>query len=202
MSEIIQTYRRLTKDDLVEALKSWDAFLGKKIHLVACGGTAMTLLGAKESTKDVDFMVPVGSEYRYPIKTLADLGYKSVSGNGWQRQGEPFQFDLFEGNRIHTTELLESPLLDGRHYEFARMRRVWVGILNYYDLISSKLMRGTGVDFDDCLTLYGKRRAEIDLTRLREHFFELASYDVSEFRIGKNIDIFLEMVGAGESGDG
>ena len=67
---------RLSKDDLYGVLSSWNGFLRKKIHLIACGGTALTLLDIKDSTKDVDFIIPVESEYEYLIKILKDLDYK------------------------------------------------------------------------------------------------------------------------------
>jgi hypothetical protein len=51
---------RLNKNDLLSTLELWDSLIAGrgKIHLIACGGTALTLLGFKESTKDVDFLVP------------------------------------------------------------------------------------------------------------------------------------------------
>ena len=49
---------RLDKYRLLETLEQWNRFLKRKVHLIACGGTAMTLLDVKASTKDVDFMVP------------------------------------------------------------------------------------------------------------------------------------------------
>ena len=54
---------RLNQKDLLDALGLWNGFLNKKVHLIACGGTALTLLGVKESTKDVDMLVPVDQEY-------------------------------------------------------------------------------------------------------------------------------------------
>ena len=58
---------RVTADELRQTLASWDAlFPGRgKIRLVACGGTALSLLGYKESTKDVDFLVPNEQEYKH-----------------------------------------------------------------------------------------------------------------------------------------
>jgi hypothetical protein len=56
---------RLNKDSLLDILQQWNQFLRRKVRLIACGGTAMTLLNVKESTKDVDFMVPDAREYAY-----------------------------------------------------------------------------------------------------------------------------------------
>ena len=101
---------------------------------------------------------------------------------------------LFIGNKIHTTELLESPLKDGNHYPLKEYSRMYIGVLNAYDLIASKLFRGTSVDFDDCLMLVRARIDEIDTKKLREHSKELASYDVSEEKILKNIDMFFDLL--------
>ena len=185
---------RLSSDDLKGALTGWNRFLKKKVRLIACGGTAMTLLGVKPSTKDVDFMVPDEGEYDYLLRQLKAIGYESVTGNGWRLKGEDYQFDLYRGNKIHTTELLESPLAPGRHTPLFTLSRLTVGILNDYDLIASKLMRGTQVDYDDCLTLYEAHRDFIDLEKLVAHFEELVGYDIAEYRISVNIESFVEML--------
>lgn len=151
----------------------------------------MTLLGVKPSTKDVDFMVPTFREHTYLIKQLKALGYTQTTGSGWRRDGEVFQFDLFRGNRIHTTELLHCPLDEGRHALLKELSYLYIGILNDYDLISSKLMRGTSVDFEDCLNLVEAHHATLVIDRLIQYFNELVRYDVAEKRLRPNIDHFL-----------
>ncbi len=185
---------RLNKQTLTELLGQWNAFLKRKVHLVACGGTALTLMDIKPSTKDVDFIVPIEQEYRYLIKILKDLGYKQKTGSGWHKSGNLFVFDLFMGQRIHTTDLLESPLEKGNHTLFKEFSHLYIGILNPYDLIASKLFRGTAVDFEDCLVLMRSRKESIDLPRVEEHVKELASYDISENRIIVNLEYFLNQV--------
>jgi len=182
---------RIDKGWLLDILREWNRFLKRKVHLIACGGTAMTLVGAKPSTKDVDFIVPKVREYDYLMEQLKALGYKQTTGSGWKRDGEDFQFDIFRGNHIHTTELLDSPLEEGRHSILMEFSHLYIGILNDYDLISSKLMRGTRVDFEDCLRLAEVRQEEIDIERLIHHFHEMVGYDVAEYRLMPNIDHFL-----------
>jgi hypothetical protein len=164
------------------------------VHLIACGGTALTLMDVKPSTKDCDFMVPIPREHAYLTRTLKDLGYKPVTGSGWVKQGDPIIFDLFFGKRIHTTELLEDPLLPGHHSLFKEFSQLYVGVLNEYDLIASKIFRGTGIDFDDCLMLLKVRKQVIDIQLLEKHARELASYDVGESRIMGQIDRFMEIL--------
>jgi hypothetical protein len=185
---------RINKQDLLEIMEQWNRFLRRKVHLIACGGTAMTLLDVKHSTKDIDFMIPEIREYNYLIEILIKLDYKKVTGHGWMRNGDVFIFDLFPGKRIHTTELLDSPLEQKNHHLLKEYTRLYLGILNEYDLIGSKLIRGTGVDFDDCLMLVRSRREKMDIDRLVGHCRELASYDISEARVCVHIDRFVELL--------
>jgi hypothetical protein len=180
---------RLNKQTLTDLLGQWNAFLRRKVHLIACGGTALTLMDIKSSTKDVDFLVPVETEYRYLIKTLKDLGYQQQTESGWHKSG-----DLFVGKRIHTTELMASPLEKGNHTLFKEFYHLYIGILNHYDLIAGKLFRGTEVDFKDCLMLMKSRKEDIDFRRVEQHIKELASYDISEKRIVENLENFLNLV--------
>ena len=55
-------------------------------------------------------------------------------------------------------------------------------------------MRGTGVDFEDCLMLVKARHEHIDIGLLVSHFRELASYDIAEDHIAGNIDRFIELL--------
>jgi len=181
---------KLIKKELLNEISGWNRFLKRKVNLIACGGTALTLLGLKESTKDIDFMIPIVDEYNYLIGYLKKLGYTSVSGNGWKRNGK-YVFDLFRGNYIHTTELLESPLSSENHIFFEEFTYVYLGILNFYDLIISKLFRGNQVDFEDCITLYEGKKSQINIDILKARFKETASYDISEDRVMKNLQIFL-----------
>jgi hypothetical protein len=176
---------RLKQKDLLDILGLWNGFLNKKVHLIACGGTALTLLGVKESTKDVDMLVPVDQEYDYLIKTLKQLGYQQTSGSGWQRPGEAFVFDLFRGKKVHVTELLESPLEKKNHTLIKELSHIYIGVLNPYDLIVSKLFRGTNVDVDDCLMLFKIKHKDIELDLLRERFIETAKYDIAEDKLIK-----------------
>ncbi len=185
---------RLNKKALLEIVGQWNGFIKRKIHLIACGGTALTLLDIKPSTKDVDFIVPVELEYKYLIRTLKDLGYRQTTGSGWQRKEDIFIFDLFPGKRIHTTELLDTPLKEGNHILLKELSHIYIGVLNDYDLIASKLFRGSTVDFDDCLMLMKSHKDIIDIAHLESHFRELATYDISENRVLGYLENFINLL--------
>lgn len=182
---------RLTKTDLFNTLVGWSKFLKRKVHLIACGGTAMTLLDVKDSTKDVDFMCPDDKEYSYLVGILKDLGYKQINAIRWKKENELIVMDLYPGKRIHTTELLESPLKEDNHIHLQNTGRIYLGVLNYYDLISSKIFRGDSADFEDCLKLVKIKGKEINKDLLIKRYQELASYDVSEERIKGHLQSFL-----------
>lgn len=184
---------QIDKQGLLDRISVWDSFLKRKVHLIACGGTALALLGVKTSTKDIDLIVPELTEYEYLIKQLKQLGYKSASGWGWAR-GDGFIFDLFKGKSVHTTELLESPLNKGNCILVKEFSQIYLGVLNYYDLIISKLFRATAIDIEDCLSLIKEKRQEIDLKRLKERFKETSSFDISEDKVNKNLEHFLRML--------
>jgi len=184
---------RTDKTDLLDRLSIWNGFLKRKVRLVACGGTALTLLDVKPSTKDIDLLVPVIGEYQYLIRTLKDLGYKSASGAGWARD-DGFIFDLFPGKRVHTTELLESPLDKGNNIPVKELTHIYLGVLNFYDIIISKLFRGTGIDMEDCLMLMRVKGKEVNMVKLAERFNETALYDVSEDRVRKNLEHFKKLI--------
>lgn len=183
---------RINKAGLLERLAVWDGFLKRKVRLIACGGTAMTLLGIKESTKDIDLIVPVGLEHDYIVKMLAELGYRSASGCGWARD-DGFIFDLFRGNRVHTTELLESPLENGKHTKVKEYNHLYLGVLNPYDIIITKLFRASQIDVDDCLMLVRHEINKVNWEGLEARFRETASYDVSEDKVLKNWEHFVTL---------
>jgi hypothetical protein len=183
---------RIDKQGLLNTLSGWDGFLKKKIHLIACGGTAMTLLGVKASTKDIDLIVPRADEYEHLVNVLKQLGYKQATGSGWSRN-DGFIFDLFKGKCVHTTELLESPLEEGKHMLLNEFNHIYLGVLNYYDIMISKLFRGTPVDHEDCLALLKKAGNAIDFQQLEARFKQTASYDVSENKVNKNLEHFVRL---------
>ncbi|MBU4488439.1 MAG: hypothetical protein KKI13_05175 [Candidatus Omnitrophica bacterium] len=183
----------IDREALLNRLAAWDGFLKRRVHLIACGGTALTLLGLKVSTKDVDLLIPNIDEYEYLTGILKQLGYKPASGAGWKTD-QRFIFDLFKGKAVHTTELLESPLDKGNNIPVKEFSRIYLGILNYYDIIISKLFRATTVDIDDCLLLIKSRRKELDFKRLEKRFRETAAFDVSEERVNKHFDSFVNVL--------
>ncbi len=128
-------------------------------------------------------MVPIEVEYEYLIKTLKQLGYQSRTGAGWKTPDDPYIFDLYRGKKIHTTELLESPLKAGQHKLIKEWQHLYIGVLNHYDLLISKIFRASSVDVEDCLMLYQTKRKEIDFNELENRYKETAQYHEPQKRM-------------------
>ena len=184
---------RIDRENLLNTLSIWDSYLRKKVHLIACGGTALTLMTIKESTKDIDLIIPEESEYRYLIRILKDLGYKQVTQYGW-RKDEGFIFDLYPGNYIYTTGLLESPLKIRNNLKYKEFSSIYLGILNIYDLIIGKIFRYTSTDMEDCIDLFKAKHKEINIQKLKKRFFKTSSYDISDDKNKRNFKHFLRIL--------
>lgn len=182
---------RVLADELTETLGAWDELIPgrEKIRLIACGGTALTLLGYKESTKDVDFLLPNESEYQRLVKFLKEAGYDPVTPYGWKRSGENVIFDLYPGKKVYSTELLTSPLEEGGNRKVREWKKIYLGVLNPTDLIISKMFRGTEADIEDSLELL--KREKVDLKKLERRYRETAQYETGESRVLKNFDLLL-----------
>lgn len=184
--------------ELTDTLGAWNELLPgrEKIHLIACGGTALTLLGYKESTKDVDFLVPNENEHQRLVKFLDEAGYDPVTQYGWKRPGENVIFDLYPGKRVYSTELLTSPLEVGGNRKVREWKKIYLGVLNPMDLIISKMFRGTEADIEDSLELL--RREKVDLKKLEKRYRETARYETGESRVLKNFDSLLSRLKRGK----
>lgn len=182
---------RVKSDELMDILSAWDTLISgrEKIHLIACGGTALTLLGYKPSTVDVDFVIPREEEYKRLVHFLADAGYEKAAGHRWKRPDEVIIFDLFPGNSVYTTGLLDSPLEAGRNKKIREFQKIYLGVLNPADLIITKLFRGHEVDFQDCQLLAENEKLNLD--ELEKRYRETAKYETGEVKVLRNLELFL-----------
>lgn len=138
--------RQLQLSDLYALLGSIGRHSAKRIALYALGGTALTILGIKSSTIDIDFNVDSEKQYTYLIALFRDLGFEQQSTLRWRTQ-EGFAIDLFHGSNILGTQLLADCLEKSKLID--RFGKLTLYTLSLGDIIISKLARGDSRDFDD-----------------------------------------------------
>jgi len=181
---------RITGMELIETIDNWEHLIRFKVNLIGCGGTALTLLKIKESTKDIDMIVPVQKEYERLMAFLRSIGYQE-KGNGLAHPDDPnFLYQFWTGNRVFTTELLDSPLEPDRNIPIKNWRHIYLGALNLQDLIITKMFRGTQVDLDDCVAAFAA--SNMDPEALLERYAETAKYDLNPEKMIENFIRFAE----------
>jgi hypothetical protein len=181
---------RIKGIDLLDTLENWDSLMNFRVRLIACGGTALTLLNIKESTKDIDLIVPEKNEYDKLIKFLMALNYR-FKGNGLAHEDDPnFIYQLWCGNRVFTTDLLESPLKGNNHILINRWSHIYLGVLNLTDLIITKMFRGTPADREDCIAAFATGQVKAD--KLFERYYEAARYDLNPEKVLQNFGYLAE----------
>lgn len=188
---MVQSIRyRLNGIDLLNTLENWDGLMNFRIRLIACGGTALTLLNIKESTKDIDFIVPEKNEYDKLMKFLKALNYR-YKGNGLANEDDPnFIYQFWCGNRVFTTDLLESPLKENNHILIKKWSHIYLGTLNLTDLIITKMFRGTPADRKDCIAAFAT--GQVDAEKLLERYSEAARYDLNPEKVLQNFSYLAE----------
>jgi hypothetical protein len=180
----------ITGKELIETLDNWDQLINFKVNLISCGGTALTLLEIKESTKDVDFIVPIAKEYERLMSFLRSIGYEE-KGGGLRHPNDPnFLYQFWVGNKVFTTDLLDPPLDPGRNIFIKKWRHIYLGALNLQDLIITKMFRGTQVDVDDCVAVFDA--SEMDPGELLQRYAEAAKYDLNPEKMIENFTLLAD----------
>jgi hypothetical protein len=182
---------RLSVEDLLQVLFEWDVILSTRVLLVACGGTALTLLELNASTRDVDFLIPREAEYVQLTNMLKELGYRqgTKGANSWLHPQKRYIFDLYLGSTIFQTDLLDPVDDPARHKVIRVMEHVDLAVLNSLDLIISKMFRGTNIG-DDSLILI--KRESIPLLELFGRYKETASFSVFEQQCRRNFGYLID----------
>ena len=156
----------INAEELFELFESISKFIEKEIRIYALGGTALTILNIKKSTRDVDVNIESNSEYQYICKIFNDLGFER-QGNRWFSQ-EGLAFDMFRGSHILGTELL--PDCIGKSKFIKSFGNIKLYTLPLEDIIISKLARGDSRDFDDIKKILEVK--EINLRKLVQRYKE------------------------------
>ena len=156
-------------------LEEFDSHAASAIVLVAFGGTAMTLLGLKASTKDIDFNIPSHEEY------VAFRGlYEAI------RPG--VQIDMWEGNVIFSEVLPEDYLKRASEYK-SGFKKLGIKVLDPIDIVCSKISRFDDADMEDIRECIRKCRLTRFMVKRRASKYSRAGSDEI---FGKNLKYILD----------
>ena len=140
--------------------------LHKKISVYAIGGTAMMLLGIKNSTLDVDFVFDKKSDREELMTALRKLGAKESdvtlvyglkNNTPLMLEFKDCRFDLFM-NKIITSTF--SDAMKGRAQETHEFFNLIVKVANPSDILIMKSVTSRAKDSNDIVAIVNKSRVD------------------------------------------
>jgi hypothetical protein len=146
-------------NELFELLRSLSKYVDQEIRMYALGGTALTILGIKESTLDIDIDVHSSAEYKRLCLLFEQIGFKRIGTIRWQTQ-EGLFFDLFQGSNILGTALQSDYMTKSKFIRAFGNVKLYTFCLD--DIIISKLARGDMRDFEDIKAIFESNNIDLD----------------------------------------
>lgn len=146
------------------------ADLNEPLELFAIGGTAMVLKGIKESTKDIDFLTNESHEKIRKLFKLAGLKEESPNKicNIWRL--DKSRIDLFYDGFIMGISFPDDwKELSEKIKEIGKIK---LYILNWYDLIITKISRSEERDIDDIIKIIQSQN--LDFEFLKKRYYSIA----------------------------
>ncbi|MBI3033776.1 hypothetical protein HYY72_01315 [Candidatus Woesearchaeota archaeon] len=162
----MQNIKETNASELFDLLDSISKYFERKVKMYALGGTALTILGIKPSTVDIDINADV-KDHTYIFQIFEQIGFKKLGGIRWQTQ-EGLSFDLFSDCNIMGTHLLDDALTKSKFIK--SFGNIELYTFSFNDIIISKLARGDGRDFQDIKHIFEKNK--IDLIELVKRYKE------------------------------
>lgn len=166
----------ITKQDLLGWLENVDQKLSKDIVLVAVGGTALTLLGLKESTRDVDFC-------------LSEDDFSHFKDNS---SSKIFVVDLFRDGYIFSLQLPKDYMERAEAIPFSGKHMV-LKALSLDDIIVTKTARFHARDIEDIQAVL--KTGKIQVESLKRRFQQvLESYAGNEEEYQRHFQLVLQLL--------
>lgn len=137
------------KQRLLEFLGELDEEVEEDITLVAAGGTAMTLLGLKKSTMDIDFTIPEE--------------HVKIFESALKRTPHGFKIDYWPGGTVFSQTLPDDYLKKSIPVK-TKLRRIRLMALHPIDIVATKIGRLDERDLQDiraCVEKYGLKKEQI-----------------------------------------
>ena len=147
----------LDKSELIGFLEEVEKELNKSITLVAAGGTALTLLGVKPSTRDIDFTVP-GDDY-------------GEFQNALKNTPHGFKVDCWKDGMVFSQMLPDDYL--AKSSDIRKLKRIRLKALSPADIVVTKIGRLDKRDKQDiqaCIDRFKLRKGQIARRARQVHY--------------------------------
>lgn len=170
--------------ELYELLESLSKYFDEPVKMYALGGTALTILGIKPSTRDIDVNIHSTKEYNYTLKIFEEVGFKRKGTIRWLTQ-EGMMFDVFSNYFILGTQILHDCLELSKFIK--SFGKIELYTLSFEDIIITKLARGDDRDFIDIKNIFEMNK--INLHSLAKRYKETMETSVVAFYKQKLLDL-------------
>ncbi len=144
------TMQKVSKERLLSVLDPFDKQLHSRILLIAVGGTAMTLLGIKASTKDIDFNIPGKTDFDEFNKL-----YRKIAPG--------VTIDYYGSNMVFSEALPKDYIAKASDYK-SNFKNIALKVLDPIDIVCSKISRGSDADIEDirdCIKIYKLKKNRV-----------------------------------------
>jgi len=152
---------------LMDFLSEFNRYLPRKMRIFALGGTALTLLGKKASTRDIDICFVNENERKAFIKTLQTLGYELNVPN--KLVGHGIAIDVYSDGYIFCVQLPSDYAEKAK--KIREMGKIELYVLSPIDLIITKAARFNDRDREDLAILF--ENYEIDQKELLRRWIDV-----------------------------
>ncbi len=181
------------RQGILKEIEVWDSYVRREINLIAAGDTALTLRGMKPSTAGIELIIPVELEYEYLTNNLSKAGFELENNSKWSRGGI-IHFFIFKSKRLYGLDLPDSPLEKNNNDFVRQYTNIYLGALNYYDLIVGKLYKDEPGDIDDCIRLLQNKNLGLDINSLMVRCQAIYSSGTGKENIDKNLKMLMRNI--------
>lgn len=187
--------KKFGEADLIDALDDIGSKLKKKVQIYLIGGCAMTFLGAKAATKDIDLVVTSSRESDDLIKAMRDSGfehvnkltreYQALDATVIMQRPDKMRFDVFARKVCGKLEIDEK--MQSRAAFYKTFGNLDVYLMSGEDILLFKGMTERVADLDDMRILV-ERGTDWDIIK-KECFSQKNSGLWADFLGGKLLDL-------------
>jgi hypothetical protein len=135
--------------ELNNILTQFDEYMQREISIIAVGGTALTLLGIKQSTKDVDFCFLSENDMKRFIQIAEKISYMA---DGNKLKKDKIVIDLYSEGYIFCVQLENE--YAKKAIPIREMKKIKLFSLAPIDIIVTKTARLNERDIEDISTLF------------------------------------------------